>query len=79
MALDSWQARQAGQIRQRHLDNIKTLAANAAECAGYVRRDAEKGVAGAFAGTLMDFAQAIAIETATVAAIDEMMKIAAAD
>jgi hypothetical protein len=76
MALDQWQARQVAQLRQHHLDSIKTLAANAAEYAGYVARDAGKGVTGQFTGNLLTFAQAIAHHALQVDVIDQVATLA---
>lgn len=76
MALDSWQARQVAQIRQGHLDAIDTLAANVAEYAGYVRRDAGKGATGHFVGDLLTFAQAIASRALQVDVIDQVATLA---
>jgi hypothetical protein len=75
MALDQWQARQVAQIRQGHLDAIDTLAANAAEYAGYIRRDVKKGVAGRFAGDILTFAQAIADHALQIDVIDQIVTI----
>lgn len=76
MALDSWQASQVRQIRQGHLDAIQTLAANAAEYAGYVSRDAKKGVTGQFTGNLLTFAQAIASHALQIDVIDQVATLA---
>lgn len=79
MALDQWQARQVAQIRQGHLDAMITLAASAAEYAGYVRRDAGKGSTGHFTGDLLTFAQLIASHAAAIEVIDQIATIAATD
>jgi hypothetical protein len=76
MALDQWQARQAGQLRQGHLDAIDALAANVAEYAGYVRRDVKKGVTGHFTGDLLTFAQAIASHALQIDVVDQIVAIA---
>jgi hypothetical protein len=79
MALDQWQARQIAQTRQGHLDAMITLAANAAEYARYVERDARKGTPGHFTGDLLTFARTIASHALQIGVIDQMLTIAATE
>jgi hypothetical protein len=79
MALDAWQARAAMSRRKAHEEQIAAKAATAEEYARYLGRNAQAGQPPRFAGDLLTLAQGIAEHAAAIAAIDEILAIAAAD